>query len=795
MSTEVGSSWSGKNRLEFSQVGRGGLAHPFMHWSLSSLLRTVGWLVWMAFCLFQAVAAERVWTGAVSGNWATAGNWRGGVAPKAGDALRFPASARTFGVSNSLAAAFEWVAFDAPYVVTGSPILTKALGGAAGNGEAVVLNRILLREGGELTAAVEFRLDLRGNVVLSGGMNRLHGGLGVALREVISGPGGIALRDGFAQFFDTNTYRGLTVVEAGILELVAANRTVVGRLGSTNEPTRVLPGGTLRFVGAQTVEEDLFIAGEGKLSPPNIFPPRQPLGALQVPLGTDVNLVGRLTLSSNATVVLGNPLGTDNRTRLLVREVVASPDFPTATLTKVGQGRLSLDNLNHFIGVPLHVKEGPFVLYDPDFGSRPPTTPSPPGIRADLRVGVIEDVPNPGIADLYLPLNLRPGQVPPSRVLAENVAVFVGNRSRVIFGPAQRGLGNPLRLYRGTVQLLNPLGARAGEATGWQSGLIEIDGATLNQNAVSKITGVFGIDGQLTIRALTNRATLRFEEGYVLGGDLTVEGGTNVFAGSVGNQFHSLYVSRGTVLAEQAPAALAQVNVIGTEDPGAETARLRVMQGGQFPAGASLEVKRSGVVEMTGFGRTTLGSLILRGGRLNASATGVGSADFGSDSTIVLISRSNAETPLTVDGPWTWSGPVTAVLDLPLDLPPGARLTLVRYNRSDPIPGRFVGLPDGEWVPWGTREVRADYAGGDGNDLVIEVKDPFAAPPLEFSVTGDGVLTLKWPSASGCVLQFRPDLASLPDWTPLPSGVSVDGMVTHTVPTAAAAGYYRLDCP
>ena len=148
-----------------------------------------------------------------------------------------------------------------------------------------------------------------------------------------------------------------------------------------------------------------------------------------------------------------------------------------------------------------------------------------------------------------------------------------------------------------------------------------------------------------------------------------------------------------------------------------------------------------------------------------------------------------------MEGVWTWSGPVTAVLDLPSEPPAGARLTLVRYNRSEPIPGRFVGLPDGEWVPWGNREVRADYAGGDGNDLVIEVKDPFAAPQLEFSVTRDGVLTLKWSSASGCVLQFRPDLASLPTWIPLPSGVPTDGMVTHTVPTAAAAGYYRLDCP
>ena len=159
-------------------------------------------------------------------------------------------------------------------MVTGSPILTKALGGSAQTGETVVFNRILLREGGELTALVELRLDLRGNVVLSGGMNRLYGGLGVALREVISGPGGISLQDGLAQFFDTNTYRGLTVVEAGILELVAANRTVVGRLGSTNEPTRVLPGGTIRFAGSQRVEEDLFIAGDGKPNLPNTFPPR-----------------------------------------------------------------------------------------------------------------------------------------------------------------------------------------------------------------------------------------------------------------------------------------------------------------------------------------------------------------------------------------------------------------------------------------------------------------------------------------------------------------------------------------
>lgn len=747
-------------------------------------------------------AADRIWTGDVNGNWSTAGNWQGGVAPKAGDVLRFPVVARRFVVTNQLALGFQAMSFEGNYTVTGSPLLTRYVsGGAFDDGpthRSEIFNKLILQpDGGIFGTSRSQPLGLRGNVVLSGGINRLELGA-LTFDDVISGPGSLRITNATVEFRDTNTYQGLTVVESGMLVLRGGNGAKQGRLGSTTQPTHIRSGGALGLIGRLTVEEELLIAGEGAPRPRGLpigEPYRFP-GAVQVVEDSAARLTVPLVLSSNATVAVGAVLNRDNVTRLQVSDVIAGAEFPAAHLTKIGQGRLILASLSNHIDVPLNVQEGALVLVDPEGVSPPPRGFFAPNIRGALTVGTINDGPSPPTADLFLPYNLRPDQPPPTPVLADDVAVFVGFRSTVTFGPMQRGLGNPLRLHAGTVRLLNLSGPRAGEATGWQGGLIEVNGATVNSRSISRITGVFGVDGQLTIRSLNPRTTLRFEEGYVVGGELTLEGGTNVFAGVANNQLTNLVVLHGTVIAEQPKVAFARTNVVGTAGAASETALLTVTLGNQFPPGGRLEVRRSGRVQFRSHGLNALDSLELRGGELTVRRLTVQGANFAADSVLELYAASMDEVPLTVSGAWTWSGPVAAKVNLPDNAPSGSTCTLIQRAGTAPIPGEFVGLPDGGTVRIGAKEFRLNYTGGDGNDLVAQVVSSPPAPPLLFTMATDGVLTLRWTALSQCQLQYRSALGSGPDWLNLsPTASGEFGLLEYLVSPETTGGYYRLACP
>src|SRR5262245_49674511 len=95
-----------------------------------------------------AAAAERTWTGAVNGRWDLAGNWLGGVAPRAGDSLNFPQNTSTLAVSNQLAASFDNVLFSHGYRVSGLPILARVVGAMHDGLPIEIENRILLRSDG-----------------------------------------------------------------------------------------------------------------------------------------------------------------------------------------------------------------------------------------------------------------------------------------------------------------------------------------------------------------------------------------------------------------------------------------------------------------------------------------------------------------------------------------------------------------------------------------------------------------------------------------------------------------------
>src|SRR5947207_77325 len=67
--------------------------------------RVAVWLAALCLCLGAGNlgAGIKTWDGSSSGNWATAANWTGGVAPATGDDLVFPAGVTRLIVTNNIA--------------------------------------------------------------------------------------------------------------------------------------------------------------------------------------------------------------------------------------------------------------------------------------------------------------------------------------------------------------------------------------------------------------------------------------------------------------------------------------------------------------------------------------------------------------------------------------------------------------------------------------------------------------------------------------------------------------------
>jgi len=88
-----------------------------------SFIRALGLVLVLGFSLSTAFAATRVWDGSTSGNWATAANWVGGIAPQPGDRLEFPTNATRYVTTNNFPAQTEFTAaaiYGAGYTMRGN---------------------------------------------------------------------------------------------------------------------------------------------------------------------------------------------------------------------------------------------------------------------------------------------------------------------------------------------------------------------------------------------------------------------------------------------------------------------------------------------------------------------------------------------------------------------------------------------------------------------------------------------------------------------------------------------------
>ncbi len=219
------------------------------------------------FTAVNAFSAVRTWDGGgADGNWTTAANWVGDVAPTAGDDLVFPASAAQFATNNNF---FFFTAFNSltfqggNYTVGGNPMTLRGLnvnGGTQAINTAVSISTpqtFNAAAGSTVTLAVlsigsqPLTLNGDGNFgigLISGSGTITKNGLGAALIASASGfSGAITLNNGIFAV-DANIPNSTVNINGGIIgggEFGFSGFGGTGTVGATTVTAGVISAGTL----------------------------------------------------------------------------------------------------------------------------------------------------------------------------------------------------------------------------------------------------------------------------------------------------------------------------------------------------------------------------------------------------------------------------------------------------------------------------------------------------------------------------------------------------------------------
>ncbi len=265
---------------------------------------TLGLLALLGSCPRPAVATDRIWTGASSINWNTAGNWNTGI-PSAGDNAVFNSTfTNQPNLSVNKTVGGIWMTGSIGQNVTISGASTLTLDGNTINGTAGL--GILIDNANAFTLTIAAPVILGGSqtwknnsgnlfTVSAGGVDMngsaltINGTGNTTVTGVISNSGTITKSGtGMLTLSGTNTYTGTTTVSAGILNIQNA-----AGLGGTGSGTTVSSGATLQLQGGITVgAETLNINGTGASGQ---------TGALVNVSGTN-NYGGLLTLAGATTI-------------------------------------------------------------------------------------------------------------------------------------------------------------------------------------------------------------------------------------------------------------------------------------------------------------------------------------------------------------------------------------------------------------------------------------------------------------------------------------------------------------
>ncbi len=199
------------------------------------------------------ISADFTWDGGGGdGNWATADNWAGNIAPTSGNSIAFTGNTNVDTVNNLAAnSTIAGIEFD-------------DTGGAAGNftlsGNSIELTGSIVS-----TTAAATRQTILLDILVNGIRDiAVNTGSTITLSGIISGSGGIKIESSLAtggtvELSGDNTYTGGTVLEEGILRLLSNNALGTGTLLMEDRG----PDPDLQLGNGVTISNALTISNQG----------------------------------------------------------------------------------------------------------------------------------------------------------------------------------------------------------------------------------------------------------------------------------------------------------------------------------------------------------------------------------------------------------------------------------------------------------------------------------------------------------------------------------------------------
>ncbi|MBL9135306.1 MAG: autotransporter-associated beta strand repeat-containing protein [Verrucomicrobiales bacterium] len=792
------------------------------------------------------VAGTHTWSGAVNDQWNLPENWSSGGVPTPNESapviLIFPSSteARSATRNNIPGLTVDRLTLQRGgyrFSATGSTLRFR------GTGEKIWIASSLVSATNVFDSS--FGLFLLDDAELEVGTRQT-----LTILSRISGPGGlIKTGSGAVELAGTqaNTYMGPTTVQAGQLRLgksdgvlavpgdlsigagTAANEDVVRLLAShqlnDSKQIAVGPSGWLDLNGRTETVGNLLLTG-GRVS--------SGAGTLTLagnvttqPSGRTAIIQGRLSLGGGNRT-FNTALGSAPSTDLHVQAVVSGSGLYSG-LRKGGPGRLELSGANTYAG-PTTIEAGWLTVVHPtalgvaDSTSLVPsgTTVHPEATLSIVGVGLgDEDLALSGhgadgfgalVTQGAQPFGCRIGLLADASIRVGNLPSSTLTLTRFVQGPGKLIKTGPGTLrFTGSEPNTHTGGTEIREGaivSAKPAGVVSLPGLVVVGDGLSSDPDVLGLE---TAGQLSPDAILRLENS----GQCTIPAGRHEIIGTIEGTGRlilegrlSLNVPPGDWFFGGWTTGTGELRKSGTGTlvlGGSLRHALTRVTGGTLRLNSPVNESRFVIDGGTFVGQGQTGRIESQAGRLGP---GVGSSGTGVFSTGNL--RFSPATTLRFDlngltgnsqhDQWATIGTVDlggAHLDLQFGFvpPAGSKFLLFLNDGSDPITGRFAGLPEGAQFQVAGLPLRITYQGGSSaNDVILEVVGtPATARTNTATVVENGVFRHRTLVAPNQTFHIERS-ADLIHWHHIGTAVSgEDGQLDFadaeaTMPTA----FYRL---
>jgi fibronectin-binding autotransporter adhesin len=783
-------------------------------------------------------ASTKTWDGTSSGNWGTAANWAGGVAPISGDDLVFPTGVTRFTITNNigLLPLGSLTFTGSNYVMRGVGILlTNGIKASHVSKTNSIQLPVTINSNQTFTVTSGGELEILGDVVLNGFDLIVSNSTSARLDGVLSGSGGlIKVATGTLTLSGTNanTFSGGTTVAGGTLALdkavnngaVPSDLTIGSAVAAVlvrhlrsdqianNAIVTILAQGTLDLNGVTDIIGGLIMSG----------------GSLAESGSGAIHLNGNLTVNASASPAtitgelgfFGTTLRTFNvnpgpsaTSNLLIHAHVTGP----AGFTKTGAGQVVLTASNSYSGLTV-INAGsirvaaPFGLGTNTVG----TVLNGGGLFIEGVNVTTEPLTNNSFFSALFGSATLASSYAGDIVLNTNLAIFTSSNALLTLSGRISGSGGviktgpgPLRFsgtstntyagattVRGTLEL-----AKSGGVTALPGDVSIGDGSQNPNRDVVRCFTEFQIssssDVLIDTSGLLDLNNHQASVGSISGGGNIIIGngplavvgasGTNLFSGSISGSGALTKLGGATLILSGSNSYSGTTVINGgiVQIDGVQPNSPIQVNGGKRLQGSGIVGNLSGNGSAYVFAPGASPGILTCS---NFSCTGSGfleielngtSPGFGYD-------QLNARGNVNLTG---------ITLNLSLNFPSGLsnQFVIVNNDGADPVSGNFSGRLEGTTISAGGESFRISYAGGDGNDVVLTQTSGVLHPSLNIIGADSNAVAIFWSTnTAGFNLESNTNLADT-NWLPVspaPTLLGSNFVVTNS--TAVSPNFYRL---